>query len=335
MVTLKDIAHRANVSESTVSKALNGNENINDETRENILEIARELDYSPNYRAQALANKTTNIIGVVIPRLDRYYYTELVQHIKKRLQESNYSLILCSTDKSIKEEKKYIKNFKRGQVDGAIFTEIHEENCTALLELADKIPVIGLGNVGYVTEFAEQIPIVDSDLTEGSYRLTKYLLDLGHKNIIFIGDCEARFSGFKRAMKENDNDINDKFFRSGLDSYQEGLKLGKEIAALAKQPTAIVCMNDELAIGVITSLKKQGKKIPDDVSVCGMDNIDLSQAFTPSLTSVEVPKKAIAQKAVDIIMKFLSEENIFEGSNQILFDTELIIRNSVKKMYIQ
>ena len=333
MVTLKDIAYRANVSESTVSKALNGNENINDKTRENILEIARKLDYSPNYRAQALANKTTNIIGMVIPRLDRYYYTELVQHIKKRLQESKYSLILCSTDKNIEEEKKYIKNFKRGQVDGAIFAEIHKENCTPLLELADKIPVIGLGNVGHVTEFAEQIPIVDSDLTEGSYRLTKYLMDMGHRKIIFIGDCEARFSGFKKAMEENNNVINDKFFRSGLDSYQEGLKLGKEIAVSADEPSAIVCMNDELAIGVISSLKKQEKNIPEDISVCGMDNIDISQAFTPSLTSVEVPQEKIGKKAANFVLKMLADDFTLSGEQKsIIYKTRLIKRNSVSQI---
>ncbi len=322
-VSLKDIAKKAGVHVSTVSKALSDNAEINIDTKRKIKKIADELNYVPNYRAQALVNQKTKTIGVVVPYLNNFYYSELTQAIKDGIQE-DYRVSLYSKD-NIEEEFKHIKAFKSGEVDGAVFVWAFLEHIDEFKELGKQIPLVFIGN--HQVELTKAGSIVRCDLQEGGYQLTKHIIELGHKKIGYIGNEFQRYQGFLQAMKEFKIPINNDFlFLGPYDLFEAGLNIGKEIIELSEKPTGIVCINDEVAIGAASTLIKEGFKIPEDISIGGNDNTDFSKYYNPPLTSVRISKKKVGLKAAEIIKNKLNDD--IPENQLIIYPPQLIKRES-------
>ncbi|MFW5987891.1 MAG: LacI family DNA-binding transcriptional regulator [bacterium] len=338
-VSLKDIAEKANVSISTVSRALNGEEIIKKETRNKIQKIAQEMNYVPNYRAQSLVNKSTKTVGVLVPKLENEYFIEVTENIRDELAKHGYRIILCATGGNVDIEREHIRAFRGGQVDAAILIWCTSANKEIVVELAENIPVVFIGN----GHFNEKISIVRSNLKKGTYELTNYLISLGHNDIgyIGIGNLESaensrinvfdeRLAGFQKAMVENNIPIKDKYMiLGGYDTYQQGFERGSDILKLNKLPTAVVCMNDEVAIGLLQYFAKSGIEVPADVSVVGIDDIKVSEFYTPALTTLRIEKNKIGKKAGQIIIEHT--ENTNESIDNFTFNTEMIKRDSVQE----
>lgn len=333
VVTLKDVAKQAGVSLATASLALNHQDRVKEETRERVLQVARELDYIPNARARALVTKGTETIGLVIPEVVNSFFAELAQSIKDTLKRSGYHLILCSTDYRSEEEIGYINLFKSGQVDGAIFAcvgDMMKKNNRKITQLAHShIPVVYVDRDGVDPDV---IPVIRADLYSASFKATRYLIELGHERIAFVGQSHERLAGYREAMKNFSLPIMDENIFYDYLTMEGGYEVGRYLLTRKSPPSACVCLNDEMAIGLIQALSAGGRHIPDDMSVCGIDDIRISRYYNPPLTTVNVPKEKMGARAAEILLKLLCGEGIGSSEHHIVFPTELMIRESTNAL---
>lgn len=326
MITIKDVAKAAGVSPATVSLAMNNSDKVNQKTKERVQQVAKELNYIPNARAKALVQKSTKMIGLVIPEIDNHFFAEMAQAIKDSIIDSDYSIILCGTDNNPKIESKYINMFKSGLVDGAIFTCMMPTNQEFVLDLAcNNIPIVFIDRPG-VDE--KVIPVIKSDLKDGAYKLTQHLIDLGHEKIAFVGrKDEERFEGYLEGLREagylyREADLFDHCF-----SYDHGVEAGKAILRSKERPTGVVCFNDEVALGLTQFLIKSGQRVPADFSVCGIDNT-VSKHYNPEITTIDVPKKEMGKTAANLLLKMINGQRIEKEERYIHFPVTLIKRAS-------
>lgn len=333
-VTLKDVAREAGVSLATASLALNNIDKVNEETCRKVHKIAKKLNYIPNARARALVKRATRAVGLVIPEVVNPFFAELAQAIKNRLQLDGYNVILCSTDYKTEEEVRYINMFKSGMVDGAIFAclgEMMKKNSKMVTELARHyLPVVYVDRDGVDNDL---IPVVKSNLKNGSYQATRHLIKLGHREIGFVGQSHERMSGYKQAMKEANLKVRQKYVYYNYLTIEGGFEVGNKLASLKKSgeiefPTAIVCFNDEMAIGVIQALINNGISVPGDLSICGTDNIKITSFYNPPLTTVDVPKVQMGTKAAELILKLINGQELNADEHYIIYPTKLIVRKS-------
>ncbi|AZO96052.1 LacI family DNA-binding transcriptional regulator [Halocella sp. SP3-1] len=324
-VTLKDVAKKAGVSIGTASMALNNSEKVNIDTYKKVHKVARDLKYIPNARARALVKQSTKIIGLVVPHIINPFFAELAQAVKDTVKKEGYNVILCSTDGKAEEEAHYIDLFKSGMVDGAIFTSqenLSRDNYQLLEELAaDYIPVVNINSQDFGSNL---IPVIKTDLKKAGYLATKYMIELGHQKIGFGSHSPRRFEGYKEAMKEHGL-YNPKYVYYPMSSVDEVVD---NILQSRTKPTAFVCYNDKSAIKMIQLLVGQGLRVPEDISVCGTDNIRMSKHYNPPLTTINIPKTEIGDKAARLLLKLIVGERPAESDMEINFPTELVIRKS-------
>lgn len=332
-VTLNDIASKAGVSLATVSLALNGSDKVNKDTKIRIKKIAEELNYIPNARARALVKKSTNTIGLVIPEVVNPFFAELAQSIKDYVRSQDFNVILCSTDYQSQEELRYINMFRSGQVDGAIFAcvgDMMAEHNQLVIDLVKQnIPVV------YVDRDAvdhDLIPVIKSDVYHAAYQAADYLISLGHKNLAFAGQSLERLNGFKSALVKHQLELKEENIYYDYLKMEGGYAVGKEIAARNDRPTAVVCLNDEIAIGVIQALIAENVEVPTEISVIGIDNIKMANFYNPSLTTVNIPVSQMGKKAAEILLKRIAGKSLSSKEKFFIFPTELIIRDSSRKL---
>ena len=323
-VTIKDIAEKAEVSVSTVSKALNDNKRLKESTRNRIKKIAQKLNYTPSGPAQALKKGKTNMIAVIVPRINSIYYSALTQAIKDQIKKAGYNLMLGSTNCDFEEEKKYVSLINSGQVDGAIFvTNFKEKLNNKLYE--NKIPVV---NIGKVNSLNPQIPCVKSDLENIAYKLTNNLIENGLKEIAYVGKGGVKRKGFKKAMADNSISMMDSFNFKCEESFVRGKQIGEKLLNVNNLPKALMCSNDELAIGIIQYLQNHGVDVSRKIAITGFDNINMSQVCTPALTTVDIPKRNLGQKAAELLLDLIKGRAIPDYERIITYPAEIIKRES-------
>jgi LacI family transcriptional regulator len=325
MVTIKDVAKAAGVSPATVSLALNNDAKVNRETKKRVQQVAKALNYIPNARAKALVKKSTQMIGLVIPEIDNPFFSEMAQGIKDFLKDSDYSIILCGTDNKPGLESKYINMFMSGLVDGAIFTCFTDVNNELILDVARNcLPIV------YVDRLSgdQVIPVIKSDLKDGAYQLTRHLIELGHKKIAFVGrKDEERYDGYCQGLKEAGYPLVENYVLASSFTFDHGVEAGKKLLGLAVKPTGIVCFNDEVALGLTQFLIKAGKRVPEEISVCGIDNT-VSRFYNPEITTIDVPKKEMGKTAAKLLLKMINGEEIQKAERYIHFPVTFIKRDS-------
>ena len=321
MVKLIDVANKAGVSKATASLALNNSDKVNEKTLARVRQAAEELNYIPNAIGKALANDSTNAIALVVPEVNNQFFSEIVQLIQNEVKKYDYNLILCTTEYDHNEEKKYINLFRGGLVDGAIFTS-HTTDNKELINFAKNFkPIVFMDRK---IEEKNIIPVVKSNLVEAAEKAVQYLIDLGHTKIGYIGYDEERYIGYKNKVKDF---LNPQKYR-----YHELSEIKKIIETDDKEklPTAFLCYNDDTAFKLIMYLSNAGFNVPQDMSVCGIDNVKLSEIYNPPLTTVNLFKDKIVKKIVGILIKKIKGEKIKEEEYYQEYSTELIIRKSTQ-----
>lgn len=331
--TLRDVATLAQVSIATASLALNDSPKVAPETKERVRQAAAKLNYVPNARARALVRKSTRGIALVVPQVQNPYFAELAQAVKDFLRPLRYHLVLCDTGNDPEQEREYIDFLRQGGADGAIFASssgLLAENDYELVAAAKTAPIVLVER----TVHGDVLPTVDSDRMTGAYQATRYLIELGHKRIAFVGGFlekrhyeSLRFQGYKQAHLETGLPLNPAYVFEGYFTIEAGFDIGKAIARMDDRPTAVMAANDLMAIGVINGLAAEGLRVPEDISVCGFDDLWFSEVFNPPLTTVRIPKRQIGQLAAQWLMDMLSGKKV--EPKRIVYPTELVIRKSV------
>jgi len=330
-VTIKDIARIAGVSYSCVSRALLDKKEISEETKKRIRKIAEELDYHPNYIAKGLVTGRTFNIGIIVSLLRDPNNIEFLGCFLEELEKTGYSLVIYTTAaKSGCLSDRELKHITKKKVDGFILNELNvmDRRLKDVLEKRD-IPFVFYN--GYY-----HMDSVTLDRAEGIRRVVKYLVELGHRNFVYlchpdiswhIKEEASKIYGFKKGIEESGLSFRDDMIIEGWGTPEDGYD--KTLQLLRKRidlPTALIYHNDLSAIGGITALAENGIGIPDDVSVVGFDNIPLSRYTSPPLTTIEQPRGEIVKEVVRRIIKKI--DNPEERFPVKVFTPELIIRNS-------
>jgi LacI family transcriptional regulator len=331
-VTLKDIAERVGVTESTISRVLNGIPKASKETRDEIFQVAAELGYKPNQIARSLVTKKTHTIGLIISDLSNTYFARVASGIEKIASKYDYSLIISTTGGEENEELKYINLLKEKQVDGILFASGRmPESCKKLLRETE-IPTVVVAR-----EVEEALPSVHIDNVKESYRAVKYLINSGHTKIAMISgaanDKESglyRIQGYKQALNDNNLAIREDLIVEGDFKLQSGIKAMKEILKKDDSITAVFAASDEMGVGAIKAIKKAGLKVPEDISVVGFDNNIISLASDPELSTISQPEEELGWHAMEMLYKVINGENLAE--KKIYLPCKFIKRESVREI---
>jgi LacI family transcriptional regulator len=334
MVALKDIAKEANVSVTTVSNVIHGNhKRVAQETVEKIKKIIEKSNYVPNMTARSLVNKLSKIIGVinhVVPEksgsfISDPFHSVIIEGIEEKLREKGYYLMI----RTVYSEDELFSLLRNWNIDGLILTGLFQDEFFEKLMNAD-VPFV------LVDSYIDNQKVLNIGLEDcnGGYTATKYLIDKGHRNIIFAspiikqnGVVEERFKGYKMALKEANIPFEKKNVYQQEITITEGIELGHKLASRT-DATAVFATADILAAGIISGLNEQGKRVPDDFSVIGFDDLYISSLTAPRLTTIHQDTQEKGKVAAESLIRVI-EGNSIENNNVILPVT-LVERHSVK-----
>ena len=324
-MNLKTIAQRAGVSTATVSNVINGNNHkVSEETRRRVNEIIKETNYKPNALARSLAKKESRIIGLVIPYLgaDEDFFTNpynahIIAAIERCVRNEDYYLMM----RCVHDPREIIPLLSSWNVDGAFFLGIFPDEVKEIKKLIDS-PVV------FIDTYAPGEGIVNVGIEDyrGGYLSAKYLIGKGHRKIALVtpeisdeGVIRERYDGFFDACKESGVKFTTKDIFNSDTYYKNAMQVGQDIAFGGGGYTAVACMSDLVAFGVVEGLKQCGMKVPNDVSVIGFDNLNHCELVTPKLTSIAQDIGLKAQRAGDQLFKMI-------GGADFVFDERLPIR---------
>ena len=326
-----DIAKLAGVSKSTVSRYLN-NGYVSVEARDKIKRVLDETGFTPQRQAKGMRTKKTNLIGVIVPKISSETPARVVEGITEVLSCNGYDILIANTNLSIEKELEYLNIFKSNQVDGIIFmaTKVKDKHIEFIKNL--EVPIV------VVAQDIENSPSVYFDEFQATEDITNYLIKKGHEKIAYIGVYEEdkavglyRKQAYIKTLKNNNIKINYENIKIGDFNEKSGYRLAKEIMEGEDNPTAIVAVTDNLALGAIEYLIDNGYKIPEDIAVVGMGDSKISRVITPKLTTVHYHYKTAGRKSAEIILDELDRSIEKDKSmiKKVKLNCLLVERNSV------
>lgn len=326
VVTIRDVAERAGVSISTVSRVLNNICAVKEDKRLKVLEAAEALGYTPNPAARSLLGKKTGGIGVVLPFVSAEFFSEFLTGLDQEAQGAGYFLVV-STSHRHSDEFESAMQAMRQRVDGMIV--MAPELADADAEVVTK----ARGAVVFVNTYVtgERVSVVNFDNYGGSRALTEHLLELGHRRIAIIKgpasarDAIERVRGYRDAMFGAGISRLEGLEIEGEYTQEAGYRAAQDILSSEELPTAIVAANDYCAIGALRALSEAGVRVPEQIAVAGFDGITSSQFARPALTTVQVPIREIGRKAVRTLVNLV--DGLDEPEHSVV-PVELLIRAS-------
>ncbi len=327
MITIRDVAKRANVSISTVSNALNGAHNVGAGTRSRVLAIAQELGYVPNLNARLMKTRKTNNIGLFLPNIHTSFYTRLAQGMYLACKEAGYAMLIHVSDSYTSGRLASV--ILASNIDGAV---ILNENL-----LDEDVEVLRRKGVPYVfldkPMSGDKLSSVLVDNRMGVFQAVEYLVHTGHKRIGFLGgtnnfDSLERKKAFLEAMEHFRQPVDPQLMMQGW--FEEKAAYAVVRAAMINTPDlalpdAIFCANDDMAQGCLRALKDSGLRVPQDISVIGFDDWDAAAACTPPLTTIHNSLGETGKRSVTELLRLIPEGG--EGRT-VRIDTRLVIRSS-------
>jgi LacI family transcriptional regulator len=329
VITIKDIAKQAGVSVATVSYVINKSRFVSEELTGRVLEAIEELGYSPNAIARSLRQKSTKMIGLIVPDSSNPFFAEIAKGVEDAGYESGYSVILCNSNASIERELVYLNLLHSKRVEGIIFfaTTTQVEQIHPFVKAG--IPVV----IFYRDMAGVDVDTFRIDNFHAGYLATEYLIRLGHNQIACIQPASPatpsglRVEGYKHALKEAGLAWNEKLMPRG-DNRVSGGKAAAEVLAKGGQSfSAIFSTNDAMAIGAIRTLREFGYQVPDQVSIVGVDDIILASYTEPPLTTVAQPKYQAGCQAVQFLIQRI-EGGYNEGPRSVQLEIKLVERSS-------
>ncbi len=342
-VTLAHIAAEAGVTSMTVSRVINENGYVNAVTRERVLRVARAMNYRRNGLARGLKRQRTETIGLVLGDIANPFAAELARGVRQILEKRGYTLFICISEQSAKEDVQAFDSLADHRVDGVIVatraSKLGNERLRELIESGTPVSLIG-------RDFRHpQADLVTADNLQGGYEATRHLIDLGHKRIGFIGVSLTkgvslrRFQGYLEALNEHGLAVDEKLIvggRNGNDQMpgysteEMGYDGMTQLLKMKKRPSAVFARNDFTAVGALNAVQKAGLRVPEDIAVVGYDDIPLASHTSPPLTTVRQPTREQGSVAAESLLKRIEGERDLPRTEKI-FECELVMRESTSK----
>ncbi|MCA1054374.1 LacI family transcriptional regulator [Rossellomorea aquimaris] len=335
MVTIYDLARKTGFSSTTVSKALNNYTDVSEKTKKKILEAAAEMGYLPNAHAQSLSTKKSWTIGVMFAEdnevgMKHPFFSALIESFRKYVEREGYDLIFASRNLR-QRDTSYLEHFLYRAVDGivVICSDPHDPEVQEMIN--SHLPIVVIDMSG------QNCSVVYSDNIEGGRLAVNYLHSLGHTEIAHISgdpsiDAGAqRIKGFTKAMDELNLPIREGYIvNGGMFSIEEGKAAMETLLSHETMPTAVFVSGDHMAIGAMEAAKEKGLRIPEDISIIGYDDIEMSSYVTPKLTTVKQDTDRIGACAGKLLMNQIIQKKKILATEVV--PVELIIRESCTRV---
>lgn len=326
--TIRDVAKAANVSITTVSRYINGKVKVKAATAEKIDQAIKTTQYAPSIAAQSMRKKASRIILLAVPDICNPFYSQMAKTVQELLSYRGYVMALVDTHESTHDEQA-IRVARQMYAQGILIASIDMKEDVIRQALGLKIPIVGLN------AFTEcPFDTVHVNGAEGTYLATRHLIALGHTRIGFAGGAprtvieDSRREGYERAMCEAGLPVLPELVKEIGFSQMDGYELGRYFAQTTTDHSAVCCANDQIAMGLLNALTERGIKVPERVSVTGMDDIPYAKIANPSLTSVTNDSDFFAREGVKMLFERI--EGVASGAPRNIFVRhELIVRNSV------
>lgn len=342
-ITIKDVAKYANVSSATVSYVINDVKKVSDKTKTRVFEAIKELNYYPDFTAVSLSKKKSNLIGIILPLTkdspasvfkNNLYYNEFVSGVEVIARNSKLDTMIAGVANP-EECKRWVKS---RNLDGLIFLGLFPKSLYNEMKLLN-IPIVLIDTYEKHTNLFSHVQVNDE---LGGYLATKHLIELGHRDIAFIATTlksspvdRKRYQGYQSALIEAGIKLNENLIFQNKDiTFENGMMVAQEIISYKGELTGIVSVSDILAIGVIKALQQKGKRVPDDYSVVGFDDLTISQFTTPGLTTIRQDSfekgKSAASLLANLIELSVTEELAVTDHETVTLPVELIVRESTR-----
>jgi DNA-binding LacI/PurR family transcriptional regulator len=325
--SIKDIARIARVSHSTVSRALQNSPLVNARTAETIRKIAHESGYRASAVARGLVTKRTLTIGLVVTTIADPFASEVASGIEQAANDLGYSVFLADSNADPSRERQVVQSFAERRVDGIIVTSSRVGALYLPLLSEMRVPIV-LVNNQHPGAFVHSVMIGN---VEGSREAVNHLIGLGHRRIAYLGDQfgyqsdTERFAGYRKALDETGLPFLPELVVHGDGKPEQAMRAMEQLLALENPPTAVCCYNDMSAIGAMRSIHLAGRRVPEDISVVGFDDLFLASYTQPRLTTVRQPMRRMGLLAMESLYKLMSGE---DSAIRITVEPELIVRES-------
>lgn len=344
-INIKDIAKICGVGVSTVSRAINNHPDINQETKERIMQVIKENHYIPNNSARNLKRSEAKTIAVLIKGITNPFFTRMIQILEKEVQKKRYSFVLHRVDDREDEVDVAVELIKEKRLKGIIFLGgffSHSHEKLSQLSVPFVLSTIGILDAeGQKKEGETEFSSVSVDDFAESYKMTEYLCSLGHKEILFLASCDddesigaLRLAGYKKALEDCGLSFQEKYCiymdqETETYSMENGYICMKRALEKKLSFSAVYAVSDSTAIGACRALTEAGLRIPEDVSIAGFDGLDIARYYNPSLTTIRQPVEKMAYATSKLLFDLIKNG---EKHRQIIFPAELVVGESTREV---
>jgi len=331
-VTIYDIAKKLNISAATVSRGLQNHAGTNKDTKKRIQDAAAEMGYHSNSFASNLRSKKSNIIGVIVPRLNSVFMSQVIAGIESEVSNANFTLIISQSLESMKKEAGSAKAMYSNRVDGLLVSLAYDTTNIHHFENFIKrgIPVIFFDRVYENKKY----PAIYIDNYKAAYEVTAHLIEQGCKKIVHLTGSQLqnvyadRFKGYKQALLDHGIEFDEQLvIISGLSAI-DGVEAAEQILKMPQRPDGVFAANDQCAVTCMQVLKKAGLKIPEDIAFAGFNNDPLTCIIEPNLTTINYKGYEMGQVAANLLMNLMYNNDGTHNADNVVLSHELIIRGS-------
>lgn len=331
--TIRDVAKKLNLSITTVSRALDGYDDVAEETRQLVIEAARTLGYTPNRAARQLRRQKAETVGYILPAGAQHFaepfFMEFIAGLGNELAPRNYDLLVSAVASEEEERDMYRRWAEGRKVDGFILNRLRRKDWRVQFLTRQRIPFATLDYSG-----EGNYPCIRVDGAEGYIHLVQHITENGFRKLAYIGGPSnlvshtERLSWFRRAIKARKLHISEENIIAADLTSSGGYQRAVELLSLPDPPDAILCVNDETAFGVLHAAHRRGLKIGKDVAVAGFDGVQEAKHTEPPLTTLDIPVFDIARQLVDRLLKWIHGEAI---QPPVFIKPTLLVRPSTGK----
>jgi len=329
-VSLIDVARRAGVNISTVSRTINRTGKIGLKTQQRVIEVMRELGYKPNRVARRLRMRggSTHLLGLIIPNIQNVFFADLARGVEDVAYQNNFAVLLCNYDEDAQKEQFYLDVMQSESVDGIILPPVHEDDPAVLKVVARGTPVVCVDR----SLSKGNLDKVEVDNHQGAFEAVTHIIERGHRRIGLIGGPSdsstgrERFRGYSDAHAKAGLPIKPELVRFGDYKQGSGKQLTEELLALSDPPTALFVCNGLMTVGALEAIHAGGLRIPKQIAIVGFDELPLAAVFKPPLTVVQQPAYEVGKCAAELLLKRLAEPK--RPPTYLKLSPTLIVRKS-------
>jgi len=328
---IKEVAREADVSTATVSRVINGDSYVSQEVKEKVLTAVQKLGYTPNVNARNLRKKQTNLIGVIIPDILNTVFGRTLRAVEKIADENNLDLLIFNYASKYSRLENFFNILERRRADGLIFISGEYNKKEEVLIKKFDLPLIQIFRDRNHENLT--IPNLNINNYQMAYQVVETLYQKGYRKIAFISGSplkehrSSRLLAYEQAMKDLDLEIEPGFVQKGEYDLESGYQALKRIIENYSMPEAVFAANDEMALGAMRYAQDMNLKIPEDIALIGIDNIDISRDSVPELSTVNQPYFEIGKKSVELLLQLIKGKSL--EKDEYLFEHQILLRESV------